>query len=144
MRSTRFRWTLSDPRFGGCERRGWRARVGVGFSAGGHLAGHAGLSGASSAETRIDLAMLGYAITSMEMETYRSARLILLGENAPPEAPGAKPRRMVTSAAPPFFVFFGIRAEDAMVRSSTAIALVGALAAYNIPPRAPRLFDGAA
>jgi acetyl esterase/lipase len=50
------------------------ARVGaVGFSAGGHLAGQAALSDASSPETRIDLAILGYAITSMEMETYRPA-----------------------------------------------------------------------
>jgi acetyl esterase/lipase len=36
------------------------ARVGVvGFSAGGHLAGQAALSDASSPETRIDLAILG-------------------------------------------------------------------------------------
>ena len=62
------------------------ARVGVaGFSAGGHLGGHAALSEASSPDTRIDLAVLGYPITSMEMETYRPARLILLGDDAPPE-----------------------------------------------------------
>ena len=108
------------------------ARVGVGFSAGGHLAGHAGLSGASSAETRIDLAMLGYAITSMEMETYRSARLILLGENAPPEAPRATSLdALVTSAAPPFFVWH--TSEDAYGPVEHSYRLGAALAAYDIP-----------
>ena len=45
----------------------------IGFSAGGQLGGRAALSDASRPDTRIDLAVLGYAITSMEMETYRPA-----------------------------------------------------------------------
>ena len=66
------------------------SRVGViGFSAGGHLAGHAALSDTDTPDTRVDLAVLGYAFTSMEMETYRPARLILLGEEASPgNSPG--------------------------------------------------------
>jgi len=53
-------------------------RVGlVGFSAGGHLAGLAALTPGETA----DFAVLGYAITSMETETYRPSQLILLGED---------------------------------------------------------------
>src|SRR4029077_11793262 len=51
----------------------------------GHLAGQAALSDASSADARVDLAVLGYAITSMEIESYRPARLILLGADASTE-----------------------------------------------------------
>jgi acetyl esterase/lipase len=39
----------------------------IGFSAGGHLAGQAALSESSTPDTRIDLAVLGHAITSMEI-----------------------------------------------------------------------------
>jgi acetyl esterase/lipase len=54
-------------------------RVGlIGFSAGGHLAGMAALVSDAGAYERVDFAVLGYAITSMETETYRPARLILL------------------------------------------------------------------
>ena len=57
-----------------CEIRRLRAtgvgRVGViGFSAGGHLAGQVALSDASRSDTRVDLAVLGYPITSMEMSS---------------------------------------------------------------------------
>ena len=67
-------------------REGGAGRIGViGFSAGGHLAGLAALIPAHPTET-VDFAVLGYAITSMETETYRPARLILLGEDARAEA----------------------------------------------------------
>ena len=60
-------------------------RVGlIGFSAGGHLAGLAALAPGAAPET-VQFAVLGYAITSMETETYRPSRLILLGEDASPE-----------------------------------------------------------
>jgi acetyl esterase/lipase len=109
------------------------ARVGaIGFSAGGHLAGHAALSDPSRRDTRLDLAVLGYAITSMEMETYRSARLILVGEDAPPEL-----RRdtsldaLVTRAAPPFFIWH--TAEDPYVPVEHSYRLAAALAAQGVP-----------
>jgi acetyl esterase/lipase len=54
----------------------------IGFSAGGHLAGLAALAEGAHAGESVDFAVLGYAITSMETETYRPARLILLGEEA--------------------------------------------------------------
>jgi acetyl esterase/lipase len=104
------------------------ARVGlIGFSAGGHLAGQAALS-----DGEIDLVVLGYAITSMTMETYRPARLILLGEDATPEL-----RRttsldaLVTSSAPPFFIWH--TAEDPYVPVEHSYRLAAALAAHDVP-----------
>ena len=109
------------------------ARVGVvGFSAGGHLAGHSALSDTSSPDTRIDLAVLGYPITSMEMETYRPARLILLGEDAPPELRRATSLdALVTAAAPPFFIWH--TAEDPYVPVEHSYRLAAALAAQDVP-----------
>src|SRR3954471_9227728 len=53
-------------------------RIGViGFSAGGHLAGLAALSPSTDRSELVDFVVLGYAITSMETETYRPARIIL-------------------------------------------------------------------
>src|SRR6266550_4741194 len=61
-------------------RDGGSTRIGViGFSAGGHLAGLTALAVDADADEAVDFALLGYAITSMETETYRPARLILLG-----------------------------------------------------------------
>jgi acetyl esterase/lipase len=108
-------------------------RVGViGFSAGGHLAGQIALSDASSSDARVDLAVLGYPITSMEMETYRPAREILLGDDASPEL-----RRttsldaLVTAAAPPFFVWH--TATDPYVPVEHSYRLAAALAAHDVP-----------
>jgi acetyl esterase/lipase len=109
------------------------ARMGVvGFSAGGHLAGQAALSGASTPDTRIDVAMLGYPITSMEMETYRPARLILLGDDAPPELRRATSLdTLVTAAAPPFFIWH--TTEDPYVPVEHTYRLAAALAAQDVP-----------
>ncbi|HEY1520370.1 MAG TPA: prolyl oligopeptidase family serine peptidase [Solirubrobacteraceae bacterium] len=107
-------------------------RVGViGFSAGGHLGGQAALSDASSPDTRIDLAVLGYAITSMETETYRPARLILLGEDATPEMRRATSLdAIVTASAPPFFIWH--TAEDPYVPVEHSYRLAAALAAHGV------------
>lgn len=108
-------------------------RVGaIGFSAGGHLAGQAALSDASSSDTRVDLAILGYPITSMEMDTYRPARLILLGEDASPELRRATSLdALVTPAAPPLFAWH--TAEDPYVPVEHSYRLAAALAAQNVP-----------
>ncbi|MFZ0971981.1 MAG: prolyl oligopeptidase family serine peptidase [Solirubrobacteraceae bacterium] len=108
-------------------------RVGaIGFSAGGHLAGHAALSDASQPETRIDLAVLGYAITSMETETYRPARLILLGDDASPELRRATSLdALVSPAAPPFFIWH--TAEDPHVPVEHSYRFAAALAAQDVP-----------
>ena len=108
-------------------------RVGaIGFSAGGHLAGQAALSDASEPETRIDIAVVGYAITSMETETYRPARLILLGEDASPELRRATSLdTLVTPAAPPFFIWH--TAEDPYVPVEHSYRLANSLAAHDVP-----------
>jgi acetyl esterase/lipase len=104
----------------------------VGFSAGGHLAGLAALAPGSDVRESVDFVVLGYAITSMETETYRPARLILLGEDASPQL-----RRetsldaLVTSAAPPFFIWH--TAEDIYVPPEHTYRLAAALAANDIP-----------
>lgn len=108
-------------------------RVGaIGFSAGGHLAGHIALSDASDSVTRIDLAVLGYPIISMEMETYRTARLILLGEDASPELRRATSLdALVTADAPPFFIWH--TAEDPYVPVEHSYRLARALATHDTP-----------
>ena len=118
-------------------------RVGlVGFSAGGHLAGMAALSSEAGSYERVDFAVLGYSITSMETETYRPARVILLGEDASPALRHATSLdAMVTPSAPPFFIWH--TAEDAYVPPEHTYRLALALATNQIPhtvhvyPRGP-------
>ncbi|MFE7802700.1 alpha/beta hydrolase [Nocardia sp. NPDC057440] len=119
------------------EIRRWRAegaqRIGiVGFSAGGHLAGLAALSpGALPAET-VQFAVLGYAITSMETETYRPARLILLGEDADPQLRRSTSLDvLVTPQSPPFFLWH--TAEDRYVPAEHTYRLATALSAHQVP-----------
>ncbi|MDV9171639.1 prolyl oligopeptidase family serine peptidase, partial [Streptomyces sp. W16] len=108
-------------------------RIGlVGFSAGGHLAGLAALAPGAGPGAAVDFAVLGYAITSMETETYRPARLILLGEDA---GPGLRRSTsldaLVTPEAPPFFVWH--TAEDPYVPAEHTYRLAAALAAGQVP-----------
>ena len=109
------------------------ARVGVvGFSAGGHLGGQAALSSPPGSDARIDLAVLGYPITSMETETYRSARLILLGVDASPELRRATSLdALATADAPPFFIWH--TAEDPYVPVEHSYRLAVALAEHGVP-----------
>jgi acetyl esterase/lipase len=108
-------------------------RVGLmGFSAGGHLAGLAALAPGAASDQLVDFAVLGYAITSMETETYRPARLILLGEDA---SPGLRRSTsldsLVTPEAPPFFIWH--TAEDPYVLPEHTYLLASALAANGVP-----------
>jgi acetyl esterase/lipase len=118
---------IQRARDGGAERIGL-----VGFSACGHLAGLAALAPGAVPAERVDFAVLGSAITSMETETYRPARLILLGENASPEL-----RRvtsldaLVTESSPPFFVWH--TAEDVYVPPEHTYRLATSLAAHGVP-----------
>jgi acetyl esterase/lipase len=107
-------------------------RVGlIGFSAGGHLAGLAALTRSTDDRESVDFVVLGYAITSMETETYRPSRIILLGEHATPQA-----RRetsldaLVTPSSPPFFVWH--TAEDVFVPPEHTYRLAAALAANDV------------
>ena len=102
-------------------------RIGVmGFSAGGHLAGLAALDGVAQ------FAVLGYAITSMETETYRPAREILLGADASPQLRRSTSLdALVTPTAPPFFLWH--TAEDPYVLPEHTYRLATALAAKGVP-----------
>jgi len=108
-------------------------RIGlIGFSAGGHLAGLAALAPGAAPRESVDFAVLGYAITSMETETYRPARLILLGGDASPRLRRSTSLdALVTPAAPPFFVWH--TAEDAYVPPEHTYRLASALAASGVP-----------
>ena len=114
-------------RAGGAERIGL-----VGFSAGGHLAGLAALAPGADRDETADFAVLGYPITSMETETYRPARLILLGEDATPEQRRATSLdALVTPSSPSFFLWH--TAEDAYVPPEHTYRLAASLAANGVP-----------
>jgi acetyl esterase/lipase len=108
------------------------SRIGVmGFSAGGHLAGLAALMPSTPAE-RVDFAVLAYAITSMQTETYRPSRLILLGADATPEQRrSASLDALVTPEAPPFFIWH--TAEDPYVPPEHTYLLALSLARNRVP-----------
>jgi acetyl esterase/lipase len=109
------------------------ARIGlIGFSAGGHLAGLAALGSGAGPDEAVDFCLLGYPITSMETETYRPSRLILLGEDATPELRRATSLdALVTRASPPFFVWH--TAEDEYVPPEHTYRLAASLAGHGVP-----------
>jgi acetyl esterase/lipase len=114
-------------------RDGGAGRIGlIGFSAGGHLAGLAALAPGADPRETVDFAVLGYAITSMETETYRPARLILLGNDATPELRRATSLdALVTQSSPPFFLWH--TAEDIYVPPEHTYRLAASLAAHGVP-----------
>lgn len=106
-------------------------QVGIlGFSAGGHLAGHAAL--ALPEDVRPDFAILCYPVVSMVTETHAGSREQLIGLDADDEL-----RRsvsldlLVTPQAPPFFVWHTV--EDAAVPVQHSYLLATALAAAGVP-----------
>src|SRR2546430_2244970 len=117
----------------GRRRAGGAQRIGlIGFSAGGHLAGLAALAPGAAPHETVQFAVLGYAITSMETETYRPARLILLGEDASPQLRRSTSLdALVTPQSPPFFVWH--TAEDLYVPPEHTYRFASALAASHVP-----------
>ena len=76
--------------------------------------------------------MLGYAITSMETETYRPARITLLGEHATPQARRETSLdKLAGPTAPPFFIWH--TAEDIYVPPEHTYRLAAALAGNDVP-----------
>jgi acetyl esterase/lipase len=114
-------------------REGGAERIGlVGFSAGGHLAGLAALAPGAGSGEEVQFAVLGYAITSMETETYRPARVALLGEDATPELRRATSLdALATEPSPPFFLWH--TAEDPYVPPEHTYRLAAALARHDVP-----------
>ena len=113
-------------------------RVGLlGFSAGGHAAGHAALAPASAAPDaaeaeRVDLVILCYPVVSMELPTHADSRRQLIGLDASPELRASTSlNRLVTPDAPPFFVWHTAADESVPVQHSYLLAT--ALADHGIP-----------
>jgi hypothetical protein len=81
----------------------------------------------------VQFAVLGYAITSMETETYRPARLILVGGDASPQLRRSTSLdTLATGDSPPFFLWH--TAEDPYVRPEHSYRLATALAAATQAP----------
>lgn len=109
-------------------------RVGViGFSAGGHLAGHAALAPDAPAGARPDFAVLAYPVVSMLAKTHRGSRDQLLGPRPSYWRKRALSlERLVTPAAPPMFIW--TTGEDAsVVPVDHSYALAAALARAGVP-----------
>lgn len=103
----------------------------LGFSAGGHAAGHAALAPGASARERVDLVLLAYPVVSMMLETHRGSRENLIGLDASPQLRAATSvDLLVTPDAPPFFVWH--TAEDAAVPVQHSYLLGLALAAAGV------------
>jgi acetyl esterase/lipase len=103
----------------------------IGFSAGGHAAGHAALAPGAAENERVDLAILGYPVVSMMLDTHRGSRDNLVGLDASHELRAATSLDLlVTSGAPPFFIWH--TAEDAAVPVQHSYLLGMALAAAGV------------
>jgi acetyl esterase/lipase len=108
--------------------------VGVlGFSAGGHLAGHAALVPDAPADARPDFAVLCYPVVSMVQPTHAGSRAALLGDDASDELRRATSLELlVTPETPP--VFLWSTAEDASVPvEQHTYPLAAALATAGVP-----------
>lgn len=103
----------------------------LGFSAGGHAAGHATLAPGAAPDERVDLAILCYPVVSMMLPTHQDSRENLLGRDATPdERAAASVDLLVTPEAPPFFVWH--TAEDPVVPVQHSYLLGTALAAAGV------------
>jgi len=116
------------------ERAAGARRVGVlGFSAGGHLAGHAALAPDSAPEQRPDLAILCYPVVSMVGSTHTGSQDVLLGvdaDRATREATSLE--RLVTPSSPPMFLWHTV-ADPAVLIGEHTYPLAAALAANGVP-----------
>ena len=113
------------------ERSAGTQMVGVlGFSAGGHFAGHAALAPDGPARARPDFAILCYSVVSMVTATHQSSREQLLGADASDELRvSTSLELLVRPDSPPFFVW--ATAEDDMVPVVEHAYPLGAALARN-------------
>lgn len=104
----------------------------LGSSAGGHLAGNAALSASPSNPERVDAVILCYPVVSMELDTDKGSQRELLGTAPSAEARAATSLdRLVTAAAPPFFIWH--TADDSSVPVQHSYLLAQALARAGVP-----------
>jgi acetyl esterase/lipase len=121
------RGEIREVRAAGAERVGL-----IGFSAGGHAAGHAALAPGAAADERVDAAILAYPVVSMELPTHAGSRANLLGDDPSPELRrDTSLNRLVTADAPPFFVWHTL--HDDVVPVEHSYLLGSALAAAGVP-----------
>jgi len=107
--------------------------VGVlGFSAGGHLAGHAAVAPVADDNERPDFAVLGYPVVSMVTPTHAGSREELLGPDANDYLrQDTSIELLVTPATPPMFIWH--TAADAPVPvNEHSYPLAAALAAAGV------------
>ena len=103
----------------------------VGFSAGGHAAGHAALAPGAAPDERVDLVLLSYPVVSMMLPTHQVSRETLLGPDATSaERAAASVDLLVGPDAPRFFVWH--TAEDPVVPVQHSYLLGMALAAAGV------------
>ncbi|MFI7482666.1 alpha/beta hydrolase [Kocuria sp. M1R5S2] len=107
----------------------------LGFSAGGHLAGHVALTALPSDPERVDAVILSYPVVSMELDTHQGSQIALLGETPHAAARAATSLdRLVTASAPPFFIWHTANDPSVPVQHSylLAQALAQALAHHSV------------
>lgn len=101
----------------------------MGFSAGGHVAGHAALTGVGP--ERADAVVLGYPVVSMEIDAHEGTRRELLGDPSGAEARSATSlEQLVTADAPPFFLWH--TADDPSVSVRHSYLLAEALSKHGV------------
>lgn len=125
------------------ERDAGAGLVGVlGFSAGGHLAGHAALAPDSSPEQRPDLAILCYPVVSMVGRTHLGSQENLLGPDPEPNLRAATSLELlVTATVPPMFLWHTV-ADDAVPIGEHTYRLAAALADHGVPHELHAFADG--
>jgi acetyl esterase/lipase len=115
------------------ERAAGATTVGVlGFSAGGHLAGHAAVAPIAKPDERPDFVVLGYPVVSMTSPTHAGSRENLIGLDA-----NALLREdtslelLVTTATPPMFIWH-TAADEPVPVAEHSYPLAAALAAAGV------------
>ncbi|MCS5717937.1 alpha/beta hydrolase [Herbiconiux sp. CPCC 205763] len=103
------------------ERAAGASAVGVlGFSAGGHLAGHAAFTPDASNDERPDFAVLCYPVVSMVQPTHAGSRAELLGDDASDELRRATSLELlVNPGSPPVFLWSTAEDESVPVEQHT-------------------------
>ncbi|MFE7408510.1 alpha/beta hydrolase [Isoptericola sp. NPDC057559] len=103
----------------------------VGFSAGGHAAGLAALAPEGDS-ARVDGAVLGYPVVTLERHVHRDSASVLLGDVDTPDRRAALSLdALVTPAAPPIFLFHSF--DDPKVPAAHSQLLSAALATASVP-----------
>ena len=107
--------------------------VGVlGFSAGGHLAGHAAVAPIAKTEERPDFAVLGYPVVSMISPTHEGSRENLIGLDANAYLrEDTSLELLVTPATPPMFIWH-TAADEPVPVAEHSYPLAVALAAAGV------------